>query len=229
MSNIGQAYEKIPNKNNKDLASLNCIDRLYLYVGSMTKLDKPEDFQAVASISRSIFEFYIDLLLILNNKVEKGSEKYNSYQDCRLMYDLQLLRRSRGQEGFENKHKDLAERLKQYESMNLGQKVKDLWGESNCPEHWSGTRSIWKRIKLLEDCFYEKFIRLTILLYGYGSRTIHSGSMNLSAIGSTNQDQTMNETRYFLIYDILRESKDATKQYFFERLNGITGENAKIS
>ena len=221
MSDIGQIYEKIQDKNNKDWALLNCFDRLYLYVGSLIKLDTPEDFQAVASISRSIFELYIDLRLILNDKFERGSEKYRSYQDCRLMYDIQHLRKYRGQETFENEHEALVERLKQYQSMNLGQKVKDLWGESNCPEHWSGTASIWKRIELLEEYFYEKLIRFAIILYGYGSRAIHSGSMNLSAICSTKQDHAMNESRYFLIYDIFRESKSAIEHYFFKRLNGI--------
>ena len=221
MSAIGQTYEKIPNKNSKDWALLNCLDRLYLYVGSLTKLDQSEDFQAVASISRTIFELYIDLLLILDDKIENGTEKFLYYQDCRYMYDLECLKKHRGPEVFEREHESLAERLEQYESMDLRQKTQDLWGRINCPEHWSGTRSIWERIKLLEDCFYEKNFRLTILLYGYGSRAIHSGSMNLSVIGCTGQDQAIIECRWSLIYDVLRESKHHVEHYFFKRANGI--------
>lgn len=221
MSDLAQSYKKFPNKNFKDWALLNCFDRLYLYIGSLTKLDKPEDFQAVSSISRSIFELYIDLLLILDSRIEKAGEKFLSYQDCRLMYDLECLQKHRGAEVFEREHKHLAEWLEKYKTMNLNQKVKDLWGSDHCPEHWSKKQNIWKRIEPLPDYKYEQLLRLAITLYGYGSRNIHSGSMNLPAIGSTGQDRAIIEGRWYLIFNIWQESKERIKLYFSQRVNGI--------
>lgn len=53
--------------------------RIYGGLGSITRLNKPEDFQSVAILTRAAFEQYIDLLLVIEGKIEDASSKIDAF------------------------------------------------------------------------------------------------------------------------------------------------------
>jgi hypothetical protein len=62
-------------------AMTNIYIRIYLWMNSMVKLNKPEDCLAIAGCVRSILELYVDLNLLNSNAILNDVEKFFSFLD----------------------------------------------------------------------------------------------------------------------------------------------------
>lgn len=82
--------ELIPNvnvfiKDNKKSKAINHLFlRIYCQIKSLIKLNEITDFQCISFIARSIIELYTDMVLISNELIENGIQKYYSFQKIQL-------------------------------------------------------------------------------------------------------------------------------------------------
>jgi len=170
-----------------EIAIFSVYYRMYALNQSILKFDQTKHFQALASITRGLFELYIDLILLIENLIPKGIEKYNFYPE------YQKYKLSKKIVEFAKKSKDNHIEFSKHEKYindnesNIIKNLIELWGKTKkdkprFPVHWSGldtrkrTQIIDKNSKIENAC--EELYVLIFPFYSWYVHSDHTGILN---------------------------------------------------
>lgn len=167
----------------KRTALLHSFGRMYCLIKSMVKLGKKDDAGtliaehslALAGCLRAILELFLDINLLAGDIVEKGPEKFFSFQNVEryriAKNSLQL------HEEYHHLREDQITRMNDYagRESDINDCIVDLWGltrrrNPNRPRHWTGMTVI-ERVKNLG----EDYVRYYQHSYNYCNWSLHSG------------------------------------------------------
>ncbi|HOO50394.1 MAG TPA: DUF5677 domain-containing protein [Alphaproteobacteria bacterium] len=175
------------NLSQKEEAVMGIFLRIHALACSLVRLNQKIDFNAVASITRIIFELLIDLKLL--------SSQYTNQQDLDRFFafpEVDRYRKAKRIIELQEKHPELVDysllnssirnefvetsRLKNHIEL----KVNSLWGKTkkkklNWPDHWSGA-SIRDRIKSFGPLYEQEYLEVYTLLssYAHGGNSAYS-------------------------------------------------------
>ena len=168
--------EKQPSE--KDCAFRDTFIRIFSAVGSLSKLNSRQDFLAAFSLTRIIFEIYIDMHLLEKDIVTDGINKYLNYLKCS-KYKKLLGRKNWA----EQNHFPFADKFPVHENFlqNPHQKENErtiiqLWG-NKFPKHWSDLNLPDRCAKLGSE-----FIERLIEIYDLGNLSVHPGPLDWNLI-----------------------------------------------
>jgi hypothetical protein len=157
-------------------AILNIYGKIYLWIRSIAKLNKPEDCLALAGAVRAILELYVDLNLLARNLVQDAAEKFFSFPDIekwrvakkivdgRKQFSTSIPQQPTPSDKYlENNKTDI-------EAIQI-----KLWGKDKkekpiMPKSWSNS-SLWQRVVLLQD---KEILDVYFNSYYYCNWCVHS-------------------------------------------------------
>lgn len=167
----------------KEKAIMGIFLRVHALACSLVRLNKSVDFNAVAGITRTLFELLLDLkLLISPNLQQQDLDRFFAFSE------VDRFRRARRIVKLQEKHPDLvgssllnsAVRKGFVESRvkdkSVEKKVESLWGKNSkgklkWPDHWYGL-SIRDRSTTFGPLYEQEYLEVYSLLSSYA----HSGS-----------------------------------------------------
>ncbi len=109
---------------------------MYLVVGSVIKLNHFKDFLVLASITRTIFELYVDMYLLKQEKIPNGFEKFGAFIEAK-KYSTAKARKNWAEQHkfpFDEKCPSHAKYLQGMESKKMSQKIQQLWSSDKCSQ-----------------------------------------------------------------------------------------------
>jgi hypothetical protein len=157
-------------------ALLHLYGRIFLLINSLVKLDQFICCQLLVASLRTLFELYIDLILIKYHIIDKDIEKFFSFFD---VYKFQTAERLVKLDGELNRPLKESSMLKKYLecSQKIIKKRQELWGKSK-PLHWTG-------LKLEDRARRANKLKIFRDVYYYGNIYVHSG---YEGLGTTEKD-----------------------------------------
>ncbi len=155
--------------------------RLLAGLKTCNKLTDPFDFQTTAGTTRTIFELCVDLILLTDNLIVDGVDKFHAFTRAARFSAAYLSVQ------FYEAHPELkdddtaAERYRLVQTPGLQTEIeslcKRLWNKHKAPEHWSGLR--WsEQVELLPVDFQERFQRWHQML----AWQIHGGGAGVGGL-----------------------------------------------
>ena len=156
----------------KEQALMITYFRMFLWIHSITLLKEFRDFQVVVAAARAIFELFMDLNLLIGNKIDKTIDKFYAF------YDIEKLRIAKELIEFLEKHPNVEIKAKAHKELlsdahqvnTIGKLKSKYWSTCKKITHWSGL-SIKKRAELLGDEFETIYYRAYPIMSWY----IHAG------------------------------------------------------
>lgn len=157
-------------------AIINIYGRILLWLRSMYKLNKTEDCLSLAGCVRSILELYVDLNILITDKIEDAAKKYFSFPRIEKLRVAKVIL---------SRHKEMelpcppaSKELVAKEEPNkeeLEALIGGLWGKDSNdnlykPRHWTNL-DLWSRVALLES---KDIARIFLGSYSYCNWHIHS-------------------------------------------------------
>jgi hypothetical protein len=166
--------------------ALSCLFlRIALHLGSLVKLNHPRDFQAVAMISRSIFELLLDLKILEGDTDGSLTKKFFAFQEiekyrtAKQLVDLETSNPDILPDDLTHQKKFLNTRTEP----EINAKKLHHWNskENNWPQHWTG-ESTKKRAERLGKSFLSTYTQR----YALESWYVHSGAMGFAGVSTEN-------------------------------------------
>lgn len=145
--------QSLINANDKEKYLINTYYRLYCIILSILKLNQVKYFQTIAASVRSLFELYLDLILLIEEILENTIPKYLNFKLVQKYKTAQKITR------FYENHPTYKFNVlphKEFINNNKGEInniVLKLWGKTkinkpNFPDHWSGISTLGRAQKI---------------------------------------------------------------------------------
>lgn len=150
--------------------------RIFAYLASIAVLGLPQDAQAIASLTRSVFELFVDFKSIQENRYPDGPRKFLIFTPT------ERLRIAQKTVEFDDQHPGVLRRPPDVERnfiasdhARIEAEALALWGTVR-PKHWSGVRDLQTRAKNVG------VEQLYITYYPQLSNFVHSGAAGFHGI-----------------------------------------------
>jgi len=200
----------------KDCALRDTFIRIYLVVGSIIKLNHFKDFHVLASVTRTVFELYIDMHLLYKDKIDNGFEKFTEFGVAK-KFSTTKARKNWAEQNkfpFDKKFPRRVEYLQNMASNKIPKKIQQLWKSTKCPDHWSAL-SVSDRVAKLGTDFIEKYI----MFYDIGNWYIHSGPFDWKFLGNGTSTNIIAAFAYESSVEMFRECYNICANHFNLKLN----------
>lgn len=176
ISNINKLY----NKQKIHRAIFGIILRIYCHLISLQKLDKSIDFQCYAFITRSIYELYIDILLLSKNVINNSEEKFYKFHEIQRFNVSTKISNTREKIDIKENFITTPINSNQYNKEDIDKIITQLWGldKNKKPkkiDHWSGL-DLFSRVKKLKEFpeLYNGMLHFHSEIIYYSCMYIHS-------------------------------------------------------
>ncbi len=188
---IFPVLRELEDLSDKQSVTGNILFRMIAWIRSLAKLDWVEDLQAAAAGTRSLFELYLDLYLITEDKSENWVERYLNYPDIKRYSSAKKVVNNIGEKNhdtpFFKQAKNLIDKHEEHEKVkNKFNKYWKKYSRKNDPKdlrHWSGIDSARSRAeKFLGDEGRKLYVETNDVL----NMLIHSDPTGFSQLRGDN-------------------------------------------
>lgn len=180
------------NLSQKEEAILGIFYRMHALTSSLSRLNNKLDFNAAATITRTIFELLLDIKILASPLLPPNKlEKFRTFPEIdRFRKASKLLEFQAQHPGLEKNSYFQGGFRKQFvaapgKRVSVESKVISLWGKKKngepiWPDHWTGS-SIRDRAKLVDPLYEQEYLEIYSLLSWY----VHSGNTSYSELSES--------------------------------------------
>lgn len=180
------------NLSHKEEAILGIFYRMHALTSSLTRLNNKLDFNAVATIARTIFELLLDIKILTSPSLSPNElERFRAFAEIeRFQKANKLLKLQAQNPGLEKNSYFQGGCREQFveargKRASVESKVISLWGKNKngdpkWPDHWTGS-SIRDRAKLFGPVYEQEYLEIYSLLSWY----VHSGNASYAGFSKS--------------------------------------------
>jgi len=215
------------NLSQKEEAILGIFYRMHALTSSLSRLNNKLDFNAAATISRTVFELLLDIKILTSSSLTPNElEKFRAFAEIeRFRKASKLLEFQAQNPGLETNSYFQGSFRKQFveapgKRALVESKVKSLWGNNKnespkWPDHWYGS-SVRDRAKLFGPLYEQEYLEIYSLLSCY----VHSGNASYATFSESTLEGvygiSMNISREMYIEALLLCAKTFSLGYVVE-------------
>lgn len=136
--------------------------RMFAWMKCLTNMDNRVHFQGVAAGARALFELFIDIRMLSDDKSSASAKKYHAFSDVDKLIKATKRIQFYTEELKEPNECEVEKNWLAGNENRINEIISKLWlnnkGKPFIPKHWSGISKIETRVKILDKEYQKKFV-----------------------------------------------------------------------